>query len=451
MKSPNPPLRIGSGAGYAGDRILPALELAEKGQLHYLVFECLAERTIALAQLERSKHPDRGFDPLLTKRMQAVLRPCMQQGVRIITNMGAANPLQAGHEVLRVARKLGLPQVKVAVVLGDDVLAVLSAQGMALPLMESTKTLASLQDDMISANVYLGADALLPALQTDAHVIITGRVADPALFLAPLMHTFGWAADDWTRLGKGVLVGHLLECAGQITGGYFADPGFKDVRDLAHLGFPIAEVDASGDAVITKVAGSGGCVTTATCTEQLLYEIENPACYLQPDVVADFSQVRLTQIGPDRVQVSGGAGQTRPDTLKVTVGHREGFIADGQMSYAGPGAVARGQLALDVLRIRLNEAGFADCESRYELIGVNTILGDSIMPASEPSEVRLRLVMRVATAEHALDVVNEVEAIYINGPASGGGATKTVREVIAVASVLIPRDWVTTSVLVLEN
>ena len=375
----------------------------------------------------------------------------MQQGVRIITNMGAANPLQAGHEVLRVARKLGLPQVKVAVVLGDDVLAVLSAQGMALPLMESTKTLASLQDDMISANVYLGADALLPALQTDAHVIITGRVADPALFLAPLMHTFGWAADDWTRLGKGVLVGHLLECAGQITGGYFADPGFKDVRDLAHLGFPIAEVDASGDAVITKVAGSGGCVTTATCTEQLLYELENPACYLQPDVVADFSQVRLTQIGPDRVQVSGGAGQTRPDTLKVTVGHREGFIADGQMSYAGPGAVARGQLALDVLRIRLNEAGFADCESRYELIGVNTILGDSIMPASEPSEVRLRLVMRVATAEHALDVVNEVEAIYINGPASGGGATKTVREVIAVASVLIPRDWVTTSVLVLEN
>jgi hypothetical protein len=308
---------------------------------------------------------------------------------------------------------------------------------------------------VISANVYLGADALLPALQTDAHVIITGRVADPALFLAPLMHSFGWAADDWTRLGKGVLVGHLLECAGQITGGYFADPGYRDVPDLAHLGFPLAEVDASGDAVITKVAGSGGCVTTATCTEQLLYEIENPARYLQPDVVADFSQVRLTQVGPDRVQVSGGAGQPRPDTLKVTVGYREGFIADGQMSYAGPGAVARGQLALDVLRIRLNEAGFADCESRYELIGVNTIFGDRIMPAPElgrePSEVRLRLAMRVKTAAQAKDVVNEVEALYLNGPASGGGATKSVREVIAAASVLIPREWVTPSVLLLEN
>jgi hypothetical protein len=278
----------------------------------------------------------------------------------------------------------------VAVVLGDDVLEVLSARGMDLPLMESALTLASLKEQVISANVYLGADALLPALQTDAQVIITGRVADPALFLAPLMHSFGWAADDWTRLGKGVLVGHLLECAGQITGGYFADPGFRDVPDLAHLGFPLAEVDASGDAVITKVAGSGGCVTTATCTEQLLYEIENPARYLQPDVVADFSQVHLKQVGSDRVEVSGGAGQPRPDTLKVTVGHREGFIADGQMSYAGPGAVARGQLALDVLRVRLNEAGFADCESRYELIGVNTLLGDRIMPTTdaknEPSE-----------------------------------------------------------------
>ena len=451
MKSPKLSLRLGSGAGYAGDRILPALELAEKGQLDYLVFECLAERTIALAQLERSKNPELGFDPLLTKRMQAVLGPCMQQGVRIITNMGAANPVQAGHEVLRVARELGLPQVKVAVVLGDDVLEVLSARGMTLPLMESSQTLASLKDDVISANVYLGADALLPALQTDAHVIITGRVADPALFLAPLIHTFGWAADDWTRLGKGVLVGHLLECAGQITGGYFADPGFRDVPDLAHLGFPLAEVDASGDAVITKVAGSGGCVSTATCTEQLLYEIENPARYLQPDVVADFSQVCLTQIGPNRVRVSGGAGQPRPDTLKVTVGHREGFIADGQISYAGPGAVARGQLALDVLRIRLNEAGFGDCESRYELMGVNTILGDRIMPGSEPSEVRLRLAMRVPTAGQAHDVVNEVEALYLNGPASGGGATKTVREVVAAASVLIPREWVTPSVLVLEN
>ena len=460
MTSKHPTLRIGAGAGYAGDRVQPALELAEKGQLDYLVFECLAERTIALAQLERSKHSDLGFDPLLKKRMQAVLAPCIRQGIRIITNMGAANPLQAGHEVLRVARELGLPQVRVAVVLGDDVLALLTARGLALPLMDSANTLSALEQQLISANAYLGAEALLPALQTDAQVIITGRVADPALFLAPLMHHFGWAADDWTRLGKGVLVGHLLECAGQVTGGYFADPGFRDVPDLAHLGFPLAEVDASGDAVITKVPGSGGCVTVATCTEQLLYEIEDPTRYLQPDVVADFSQVQLRQVGPDRVGVTGGSGQARPDQLKVTVGYREGFIAEGQMSYAGPGAVARGQLALDVLRVRLDEAGFADCESRYELIGVNAILGSQPAVAAfthesheahEPQEVRLRLAMRVATAEQAQDVVNEVEALYLNGPASGGGATKLVREVVAAASVLIPREWLKPTMRILES
>ena len=445
-------LRIGAGAGYAGDRIPPALELAEKGQLDYLVFECLAERTIALAQLERSKNPAAGFDAMLEARMRAVLPACIRQGTRIISNMGAANPLQAGHAVLAVARELGLPQVKVAVVLGDDVLATLTQTGMALPVLESTQTLDDLQTQLISANAYLGAEALLPALQTDAQVIITGRVADPALFLAPLVHHFGWAADDWTRLGKGVLVGHLLECAGQITGGYFADPDFKDVPDLARLGFPLAEVSATGDAVITKVAGSGGCVTVATCTEQLLYEIENPARYLQPDVVADFSQVVLTQLGPDRVQVTGGQGHPRTDSLKVTLGYRDGFIGEGQMSYAGPGAQARGQLALDVVRERLADAGYGEFESRYDLIGVNAIFGSSASTADreDPAEVRARVALRVPSLQQAQNVAQEVEALYTNGPAGGGGATRSVREVIAAAAVLMPRESVHTSTLLLK-
>ena len=448
----NKTLRIGAGAGYSGDRIPPAVELAEKGQLDYLVFECLAERTIALAQLERSKDPAAGFDPMLVARMRAVLPACIRHGTRIISNMGAANPIQAGHAVLAVARELGLPKVKVAVVLGDDVLATLTQTGRALPVLESTQTLADLQAQLISANAYLGAEALLPALQTDAQVIITGRVADPALFLAPLMHHFGWAADDWTRLGKGVLVGHLLECAAQITGGYFADPGFKDVPNVARLGFPLAEVSASGDAVITKVAGSGGCVTVPTCTEQLLYEIENPARYLQPDVVADFSQVQLTQVDPDRVQVTGGSGQPRTETLKVTLGYRDGFIGEGQMSYAGPGAQARGQLALDVVRERLADAGFAEFESRYDLIGVNAIFGSSASTADreEPAEVRARVALRVPTLQHAQHVAHEVEALYTNGPAGGGGATRAVREVIAAAAVLMPRSAVLTTTVLLN-
>jgi hypothetical protein len=442
-------LRIGTGAGYAGDRIPPAVELAEKGQLDYLVFECLAERTIALAQLERSQHPDRGFDPMLADRMRAVLKPCMDNGTRIISNMGAANPLQAGHAVLAIARELGLRQVKVAVVLGDDVLTTLTAGHLSLPVLESSQTLADLQPQLISANAYLGAEALLPALQTDAHVIITGRVADPALFLAPLIHHFGWALDDWARLGKGVLVGHLLECAAQITGGYFADPGFKDVPHMARLGFPLAEVSASGDAVITKVTGSGGCVTVATCTEQLLYEIENPARYLQPDVVADFSQVQLTQIDPDRVQVTGGNGSPRTETLKVTLGYRDGFIGEGQISYAGPGALARGQLALDLVRTRLADAGYAQHEGRYDLIGVNAIAGEPITP-TEPAEVRARVALRVPTQREAQHVAQEVEALYLNGPAGGGGATRSVREVIAAAAVLMPRSAVHTSTALLN-
>ena len=442
-------LRIGAGAGYSGDRIPPAVELAEKGELDYLVFECLAERTIALAQLQRSQDARLGFDALLAARMLAVLPACVAKGVKIVSNMGAANPLAAGHEVIRVARQLGLKKLKVAVVLGDDVLQHINdTSNESLPLMESDRTLASLGNSIISANAYIGAEGIAKALAQGADVVITGRVADPALFLAPLIHEFGWAMNDWDLLGKGTLVGHLLECAGQVTGGYFADPGYRDVPDLARLGFPLAEVSADGSAVITKVAGSGGCVTVATCASQLLYEIENPAAYLQPDVVADFSNVTLTQIGLDRVQVSGATGRQRPDKLKVTVGHRDGFIGEGQISYAGLGSQARGQLALEVLKQRL--AGVKALDSRFELIGLNAIHGDELATGYTPYEVRARAAMRLATRLEAEHVAHEVEALYLNGPASGGGVTQSVREVIAAASVLIPREWMQTSIMVLE-
>ena len=439
-------LRIGAGAGYSGDRIPPAVELAEKGELDYLVFECLAERTIALAQLQRSQDARLGFDTLLAARMRAVLPACVARGVTIISNMGAANPLAAGHEVIRVAREMGIEKLKVAVVLGDDVLAHL--QGQDLPLMDSSDMLASLGSSVISANAYIGAGGIVDALAQGADVVITGRVADPALFLAPLIYEFGWAMTDWDLLGKGTLVGHLLECAGQVTGGYFADPGYRDVPDLARLGFPLAEVSSDGSAVITKVAGSGGCVTVATCASQLLYEIENPAAYLQPDVTADFSNVTLTQVGPDRVLVNGATGKQRPDKLKVTVGHRDGFIGEGQISYAGLGAQARGQLALDVLKIRLSDIEALD--SRFELIGVNAIHGQALAAGHEPYEVRARAAMRVASRAEAEVVAHEVEALYLNGPASGGGVTQSVREVIAAASVLISRESVQTSVVFLE-
>ena len=448
-------LRLGAGAGYAGDRIPPAVALAEKGQLDFLIFECLAERTIALAQLEKLKNPHSGFDPLLRARMKAVLPACMANGTRIITNMGAANPLQAGREVLEVAQALGIDQLKVAVVLGDDVLSLLQTDYLSEPLIDSKQTVADIQPLLVSANAYLGAEALLPALQTEAQVIICGRVADPALFLAPLMHHFQWQADDWPLLGKGVMVGHLLECAAQITGGYFADPGYKDVPNLARLGFPLAEVNAQGDVVITKLADAGGCVTVQTCTEQLLYEIENPAQYFQPDVVADFSQVQLIQAAPDRVQATGASGSPRTDTLKVTLGYRDGFVGEGQISYAGPNARARGQLALELVKARLADAGLGDFEARYDLIGVNAIFGNAPacqnMADTEPTEVRLRVAVRVQTQAQAIDIANEVEALYTNGPAGGGGASKSVREVIAATAMLMPRAVIQTQTVLLDN
>lgn len=442
------PFRIGAGAGYSGDRIDPAQDLAERGELDALVFECLAERTIALAQLRRSHDPQAGYDPLLKERMRAVLPACVKNGTTIITNMGAANPRAAGEAVLQVARELGLGRLRVAVVTGDDVLAWML--GNDVPLLESDQTVRSLDGRLISANAYLGAQAMLPALQSGADVVITGRVADPALFLAPLMHRFGWKADDWRQLGQGVVVGHLLECAAQVSGGYIADPGHVDVPRLEEVGFPLAEVQPDGRCVITKLAGSGGRVDRLTCTAQLLYELEDPARYLQPDVVADFSGVRLAEAGPDRVSVEGASGHPRPEHLKVTLGYREGFIGDGQISYAGPGARARGELALSVLEHRLKRIGMQDLEHRAELIGVNAMHGRALGADREPYEVRVRLSVRTATRDQAERVGQEVEALYLNGPAGGGGVTQVVREVVAAASALIPREAVNTECEILE-
>src|SRR5450830_2007403 len=431
-------IRIGAGAGYSGDRIEPAVELAEQGQLDYLIFECLAERTIALGQQARRADPQQGYDPLLAERMQAVLKPCVANGVKIITNMGAANPLAGAAKIAEVARTLGLHGMKIAAITGDDVLDIVQRENYRIE--DNGEPLSSLGTTLISANAYLGAAAIVEALAAGADIVITGRVADPALVLAPLIHEFDWQADDWQRLGQGTLVGHLLECAGQITGGYFADPGVKDVPALARLGFPLAEVAADGSAIITKVAGSGGQVTTATCKEQLLYEIHDPSSYFTPDVIADFSQVRITEIGPDRVAVSGASGRARPATLKTTLGYLDSYIGEGQISYAGPGAQARGQLALDIVRERLAIMGVQSDEMRYDLIGVNAIHGPQISAAAnEPYEVRARVTGRTASLREAVRIGNEVETLYTCGPAGGGGATKSAREVIAVLSALVPR------------
>ncbi|VWB63883.1 acyclic terpene utilization AtuA family protein [Burkholderia lata] len=437
-KQPERGVRIGAGAGYSGDRIEPAVELAEHGQLDYLVFECLAERTIAIAQQARRKDPALGYDPLLDARMHAVLPVAAPKGVRIVSNMGAANPRAAARRTAQIARSLGISGLKVAAVEGDDVLDVV-LRG-AFRFEESGDDVADYRDRIVSANAYLGAAPIVDALAAGADIVLTGRVADPSLFAAPLIHAFGWQMDDWDVLGQATVVGHLLECAGQVTGGYFADPGYKDVPNLARLGFPIGEVAADGSVVITKVPHAGGRVSTATCKEQLLYEIHDPARYLQPDVVADFTRVVVADEAPDRVRVTGGRGTARPDTLKVSVAYVDGYIGEGQISYGGPGALERARLALGIVRERLTLTGVAATELRFDLIGVDALYGDAT-PAvrGEPAEVRVRVAGRAASAAEAARIGNEVETLYTNGPAGGGGAFKSTREVIAVQSVLLPR------------
>jgi hypothetical protein len=432
-------VRLGCGAGFSSDRLGPAVDLAQRGALDYLVFECIGERTMAFGHRDRMLDPRRGYNPQLGQRMRAVLGHCRTNGTTIVTNMGVANPRAAAELVVAVARELGLTGLKVACVEGDDVT---DRVGPDTPFMDHPGNVKDVPLKLVGANVYLGSDALLPALAAGADVVIAGRIADPALFLAPLAHRFGWADDDWTALGRGTLVGHLLECGMQITGGYFADPGFKDVPRLADCGYPIAEVDAGGGVVITKLDDTGGCVTTATVKEQLLYEVHDPTAYLQPDVTADFSAVRVEQAGPDRVRLTGADGRRRPEQLKVTVGFDGGFLGEAGVSYAGPNAQARARLAADVVHERLTRHnGFAG-DLRIDLIGMNSLHGTAHQPPTDSEDVRLRVAVRSTEREDVDFMLWEVESLLCCGPAGGGGYRGQVTPCVVTHSTLIDRDQV---------
>ena len=435
-------MRIGAGAGFSGDRLEPAAVLAERGGIRYLVLECLGERTVALAQLRKRKDPTRGYDPLLERRLELLLPLLKRHGVRLVTNMGAANPLAAADAIIAIAKAQKTP-IRVAVVTGDDVL---SKIGPDEPALESG-TPISRYGELVSANAYLGAAALLPALQSGADIIITGRVADPSLFVAPMAHAYGWQLDDFDRLARGTSVGHLLECAGQLCGGYYAEPGPKDVPDMAHLGFPYADVDSDGNASLSKVEDTGGRITLATAKEQLLYEVTDPFGYVTPDVIADFSTVTLSETGPNRVEVRGATGKGRPPKLKVSVGYHAGYVGEGEISYGGANAVSRARLAGEIVCQRLGKA-FPDM--RIDLIGSTSLHGESFDRREEPYEVRLRVAARASTPERAMIVGEEVEALYTNGPAGGGGTRKYVQEQIGIVSTLIERERVPTKVTLRE-
>jgi hypothetical protein len=436
-------IRIGCGAGFSGDRLEPAIILAEKGELDYLVLECLAERTIALAQKRKLQDNSKGYDLFLERRIHSLLPGLKKNKICLITNMGAANPLAAAKKIVEMAKEMDI-KISVAAVTGDDVFDEIDPNQKAL---ETNASLSS-SGKLISANAYLGADAILRALQANADIIITGRVADPSLFLAPMIHEFSWALDNYDLLGKGTVIGHLLECAGQTTGGYFADPGKKDVPGMAHLGHPFADVFADGSAMISKVVGTGGVINLQTAKEQLLYEVVNPYEYFTPDVIADFTSVQLKETGQDVIAVNGGSGKAKPSTYKVSVGYQAFYLGEGEISYAGSNALGRAKLASKIISERLKDI-FVDLQ--IDFIGSSSLHHTSFKNAYDPYEVRLRVAAKTDSFENAALVGEEVESLYTNGPAGGGGVRKYVNEVIGVISTLIEKEKVQSSVTMFHS
>jgi len=436
---------VGSAAGFSGDRTdaAPAVvdTLIRRGRPAALIFETLAERTLALAQLARRENPDAGYEPLLADMLSPILAKCLQHRIRIVSNFGAANPAGAARRIYRLAEEQHLPRPRIAIVSGDEIA---NEQGKALLRAQMGGGFDEAR--FVCANAYIGASAIADALRAGADIVVCGRVADPSLTLGPVMAHFNWQPDDWDRMARATMAGHLLECGAQVTGGYFADPGYKDVPDLARVGYPIVEIDEDGGFDVGKSEPTGGIIDTRTVTEQLLYELHDPAAYLTPDVVADITEAQVRQTGGNRVAVSGIKGHPRPATLKANIFYEGGWLAEGEISYAGPRAGARARLAMDILRQRLPQL-----KVRFDLIGVLSVFGDDsgarldkldAAALAQAGDVRLRAACTHEDKQSASLLLREVVALYTCGPAGGGGVRTSLRARLNATSCEVPRESV---------
>ncbi|HYV37669.1 MAG TPA: acyclic terpene utilization AtuA family protein [Gemmataceae bacterium] len=436
-------LAIGCAAGFGGDRTDAAGPVVDtliaRGGSSVLVFEVLAERTLALAQLERRANPEQGYASLLDPMVRPILRRCLEHRIPIVSNFGAANPSAAARLIRQIAAQEGVRKLRVAIVEGDDL-----SDARCRELLRSWLAPADAVRDIVSANVYQGAAAIAESLRAGAQVVVTGRVADPSLAVGPALAHFNWSESDWDLLARATVAGHLIECGAQVTGGYFADPGFKEVPDLHAVGFPIVEIAADGGLVIGKADATGGMVDCRTVKEQLLYEIHDPAAYLTPDVVADISGAEVIEVGPNRVAVSGVHGHPRPKTLKTIVCFDGGWLGEGEISYAGPNAERRARLAADIIRRRVGSGLTLRCD----LIGVLSVFGDDCgrafarQPTSDSQEVRLRVAGAHADRACVENLLREVMALYTCGPAGGGGVRTSITPRLHSASCFVPRDLV---------
>ncbi|MBS4020975.1 MAG: DUF1446 domain-containing protein [Dethiobacter sp.] len=450
-------VRIGAGQGFLGDSPFPALDVVRHGSVKYLCCDALAELTLAILEKLRKRSTGTGWAPDLKLYMNLLLNECVQRGVKIITSAGGLNPVGAAAEIGEIAQSLGIKGLKIAVVGGDDIsssLDTLKAGGVTFENMESGVQFDSLKrEDILFANVYLGAEPIIKALALGADVVVTGRCADTALFLAPMVHELGWKLDDWDKIAAGVVCGHLMECSAQSTGGNFSGDWWE-VPAMHRPGYPVVEISEDGEAVLTKPEPCGGLVSRETVTEQLVYEIGDPRSYITPDVIADFTSVRLEDLGDNRVAIKGVKGRQRPDNLKVSIGYSNGFCGEMTIRYPWPHALRKAQKAEEIIRQQLKMLPISVEEIIAEYVGINSLLGPAaVEPAEELNEVGLRMAIRTRSKREAEMFPRLFPSLALNGPpglGAGSFGAERARELISLWSALIPRELVTATVTVLE-
>jgi len=449
-------IRIASGQGFWGDLFDAPYHQVTKGQVDYVMMDFLAEVTMSIMQKQKLRNPDMGYARDLPEQMKQLLPHIKAKSIKIITNGGGVNPVACKDAIFREAEKLGIHGLKIGVVTGDDIIDRIDdlvAQGVELNNMDTDAPITDIRDQIVSANVYLGAMPIVKALQNGADIVITGRTTDTGLTLAPMIYEFGWDEDDWDKMAAGTVAGHILECGAQSSGGNFlAD--WRSVPDMAHIGFPIAEARPDGSFVVTKHDDTGGMVTEATVKEQLLYEIADPKEYITPDCVADFTSIRVKQDGKDRVRVYDIKGRPATDSYKVSASYHAGYSAIGSLTYTWPDAYEKAQAADSILRQRLKDHDLEFDEIRSEYVGLNSCFGPLAPVPEEVSEVVLRIGVRGKIRKHVDVFGQEIAPLILTGPPSvtgfAGGRPKP-KDVIAYWPALIPKSLIRTRVLVEEN
>jgi hypothetical protein len=450
-------IRIASGQGFWGDWLEAPLRQVTGGPIDYLMMDYLAEVTMSIMQKQRSRDPALGYAKDFVPLMDQLLPEIVERGIRVTANAGGVNPLACAEAVISRARERGLAgKVKVGLVTGDDIksrLEQLIERGHELSNMDTGAPLAPMLDQVQSANVYLGAFPIAQALQQGSNIVITGRVTDTGLALAPMLHSFGWSATEWHKLAAGTVAGHIIECGAQCTGGNCL-VNWERIPRMEDPGYPIVEVDPDGEFVVTKHEGTGGRVSVASVTEQLLYEMGDPHNYITPDCTVDFTSIRLRGAGKDRVKVTGVTGGAATDSYKVSISYSWGYKAVGTLVYAWPDALKKAKKADRILRQRLQRLGLAFDEVLTEMVGVDAVHGRLAgAPPSDIPEVQLRVGVRAKQRAPVERFSREIAPLILNGPPSvtgfAGGRPK-VEEIVAYWPALIPKSEIAARVDILQ-